>query len=309
MDTRYLEYILTLAETGNITRAAKKLYISQPTLSQFLTKQEQELGTPLFQRTEGIYTLTPVGTLYAQYAEKVLELTRQLEQDIHRVSNITQIRIGTSAARARQILSSVLADFRAQCPKAELSFSDDNLRAISQSLAQGQLDMAFVTAHSLDGFRGHSVELQKEEVVFAVPSTHPCSLKLLSGPQCHMADHALDARELLAHFGTSPFILQHEGSCIRYLVDSFFENQEFHPAIACSTNHVQIICDMISNGVGVGFIPISYADTVPNITCFSLSPRLHRIHAILYRKDLVLGPPHKYLMELAQNYVAEHWNT
>ena len=61
MDTRYLEYILTLAETGNMTRAASKLYISQPTLSQFLSKQEQELGTPLFLRIGGTYTSRPWG--------------------------------------------------------------------------------------------------------------------------------------------------------------------------------------------------------------------------------------------------------
>ena len=61
MDTRYLEYILVLAETGNMTRAASKLFISQPTLSQFLAKQEQEIGTPLFLRTGGVYTPHPCG--------------------------------------------------------------------------------------------------------------------------------------------------------------------------------------------------------------------------------------------------------
>ena len=44
MDKRYLEYILALAETGNMTKAARKLYVSQPTLSQFLSKQESEIG-------------------------------------------------------------------------------------------------------------------------------------------------------------------------------------------------------------------------------------------------------------------------
>ena len=75
MDIRYLKYILALAETGNMTRAAKSLYVSQPTLSQFLTKQETELGSPLFQRSNGTYTLTSAGILYAEYARKVLSLT------------------------------------------------------------------------------------------------------------------------------------------------------------------------------------------------------------------------------------------
>ncbi len=302
MDKRYLEYILTLAETGNITRAAKKLYISQPTLSQFLAKQEQELGSPLFQRTEGVYTLPPVGTLYAEYARKVLELTDQLEKDISRISNTTRIRIGTSSTRARRLMSSILPDFRTCYPKVELAFSDDNLRAMSHSISQGQLDIAIVTAYSLDPFKGHSIELKKEEVVFAAPSSHPYCQSLPPDTQ-----HSLDVSELVEHFGALPFVLQYKGSCIRYLVDSLFENQKFHPTIACNTNHVQIICDMISGNAGVGFIPIGYADAAPQITCFSLNPQIFRIHSILYRKDLILDLPHKYLLDLAQNYVKEHW--
>ena len=53
MDTRYLTYILTIAEEKNMTKAAKKLYVSQSSLSQYLTKLEQEIGTPLFFRTRG----------------------------------------------------------------------------------------------------------------------------------------------------------------------------------------------------------------------------------------------------------------
>ncbi len=85
MDKRYLEYILALAETGNMTRAARSSYVSQPTLSQFLAKQEQEIGAPLFQRSGGVYTLTPVETSRTTPV-KVLALTHTLEKDIERIS-------------------------------------------------------------------------------------------------------------------------------------------------------------------------------------------------------------------------------
>ena len=82
MDTRYLTYILTIAEERNMTRAAKKLYVSQSSLSQYLTRLEQELGTPLFLRTRGELVLTPAGELYAQAAKKVLGIKKQLCKDI-----------------------------------------------------------------------------------------------------------------------------------------------------------------------------------------------------------------------------------
>ena len=64
MDIRYMEYILTLAKTGNITQAAKDLYISQPTLSQFIRNYQTTTGISLFKRMNGRYTLTPAGETF-----------------------------------------------------------------------------------------------------------------------------------------------------------------------------------------------------------------------------------------------------
>lgn len=302
MDTRYLEYILVLAETGNMTRAARKLYISQPTLSQFLSKLEQETGAPLFQRSGGVYSLTHVGELYADYARKVLSLTDLLEKDVKRVSTASRISISTSASRPLQMLTTILVEFRKYYPRVELTLSDSNLRFMSNAISRGEIDIAFVTANSLEQYRGRSLELKKEEVVFAAPSTYPYCQTLNPDEK-----HKLTSKELLEHFGSSPFILQLKGSCIRYLVDGFLEEQYFNPIIACSTSHAQSICDMVSSKIGVGFIPTDYAIASPQITYFSLEPKMYRIHSILYRKDLIMGPPHKLLIQLAEQYAKEHW--
>lgn len=302
MDKRYLEYILVLAETGNMTRAAKKLYISQPTLSQFLSKQEQEIGCPLFQRSDGIYTLTPIGNLYADYAKKVLDLTNTLEKNIERISETSCIRIGTSASRALQMLTSILTDFRKVYPKVELIMLDDSLRAMSNAVSHGEVDIAFVTAYSLEQYKGQSKEMKKEEVVLAAPSLHPYCQSL-----CPDSRFSLTSTQLIEAFCDTPFILQHKGSCIRHLVDVFFEKERFTPTIACSTSNAQSICEMVSNNIGVSFIPTGYAIQSPHITYFPLEPRLYRIHSILYRKDLVMTAPHKYLTQLALQYVEDHW--
>lgn len=301
MDTRYLEYILVLSETGNMTRAAQKLYISQPTLSQFLAKQEQELGTPLFSRTGGVYTLTPVGELYADYARKVLSLTDILNKDIQRISTASRLSIGTSASRALEMLTSILVDFRKYYPNVELILSDNNLKTMTNATAKGEVDIAFVTANSLEPYKGHSLELKKEEVVFAAPNTHPYCQTLQKGKR-----HILTSEDLLKHFRETPFILQLKGSCIRYLADNFL-GKNFNPIIACSTSHAQSICDMVSSSIGAAFIPSGYAVSSPNITYFSLEPKMYRIHSILFRKDLIMEPPHKYLVELAKEYARENW--
>ena len=199
------------------------------------------------------------------------------------------------------MLTSILGCFHEHYPKAELTLSDDNLKAMKNAISREEIDMAFVTANSLDQPKGQSLELKREEVVFAVPSTHS---------YCHGAKsstkHSLTRKELQDNFGNTPFILQLKGSCIRYLIDDFWGN-DFNPIIACNTSHAQSICEMVSSNIGVGFIPTGYAVVSPRITYFSLEPKMYRIHAILFRKGLIMESPHKYLVELSLKYVEENW--
>ena len=201
MDTRYLEYILVLAETGNITRAAEKLYISQPTLSQFLAKQEQEIGTPLFQRVNGAYTLTPVGNLYAEYARKVLSLTNMLEKDVKRLSTASRISIGTASSRALQMVTSILIDFRKYYPRVAIDLPSGNLQFMRDSLTKGTVDIAFVTTDSLELHKGESLNLKKEEILLAAPKAHPFCQNL--APQKHIS---LNRPKVLEQFGGTPYI-------------------------------------------------------------------------------------------------------
>ena len=285
-----------------MTKAARKLYISQPTLNQFLSKQESEIGAPLFKRANGTYVLTPVGELYADYARKVLSLTDILEKDICRISNTSRIKIGTSASRALQMLTFILVDFCKYYPQVELTLSNGSLQIMNEAISKGDMDVAFVTVPSLEPWKGQSIELKKEEVVFAVPVSHPYCRQL--GPD---TPHTLNSSQLIEHFGSSPFILQLKGSCIRYLIDDFFEGRNFNPVVACNTSNAHSICDMVASNIGSGFIPTGYAVSSPEIACFSLEPKMYRTHSILYRKDLIPGAPHRYLFDLAEKYAKEHW--
>ena len=87
MDTKYLSYILTIAKKENMTKAAEELFVSQSTLSQYLSKLESELGTPLFYRSKGRLTLTAAGRLYIDASEKVMAIKDNLYQNIQNLDN------------------------------------------------------------------------------------------------------------------------------------------------------------------------------------------------------------------------------
>ena len=78
MDVKYLNYILAIAKHKNMTIAAEELFVSQSSLSQYLSRLEQELGTPLFYRTKTELVPTPAGELYIDSAKKVVAIQKEL---------------------------------------------------------------------------------------------------------------------------------------------------------------------------------------------------------------------------------------
>ncbi len=304
MDTRYLNYILVLAETGNMTRAAERLFISQPTLSQFLAKQEHELGMPLFQRHNGVFTLTPAGKLYADYAKEVIGLTEQLKSNLQNLQHINKIYIGTSSTRSLKMVNSILGEFRSRYPQVELNIFESPIDVNSRLIEQNRLDIAFITASSLEPWKNYSLELKKEEVVLAVSDERAACFSASLEPESFPS---LTGKELMDHFKDTPFILQRPGSCIRTLIDTFLGKQDFSPLIACTTSNVQSILDMAASNIGIGFIPVCHIRPNAGIRYFSLKPKLYRTHAILCRPTLTMQPTYQCLINLAVKYAKEHW--
>ena len=87
MDTRHLQYIVTIAQRQNMTKAAEELYVSQSSLSQYLGKLEKKLGVPLFERTKNKLLLTPAGERYVEAARKILDIEKETYADIRSLNN------------------------------------------------------------------------------------------------------------------------------------------------------------------------------------------------------------------------------
>ena len=114
MEFNKLEYIIKVAEIGNITKAADELYMTQPALSHFLTKVEKEEGVRIFDRTSSPITLTYEGEKYVETARKILELNEQLKEERSQVTGLRKgrIRIGIPPLRAAYMLPRFLPDYR-----------------------------------------------------------------------------------------------------------------------------------------------------------------------------------------------------
>ena len=146
MELRVLKYFLTVADEGNITRAADILHVTQPTLSRQLIELEDELGTALLIRGKRSVTLTDEGFLFKQQAEMIVELSDKLEHNFKDKKDVVcgTIRIGASEAVGCRALALYMKEFREKYPDVQFDLYNGMADNIKEMLERGLLDLGLV---------------------------------------------------------------------------------------------------------------------------------------------------------------------
>ena len=137
-----LEYFLAVAEELNITRAAKRLYISQQSLSNHISNMEKEFGVQLFNRTMPL-TLTYAGRSLKTRAKQLLDLKDETYRELSDIKDFTtgQLSIGVSHTRGRFLLPAILPSYREKFPNIELNLVEGNSQELSTALIHGEIDL------------------------------------------------------------------------------------------------------------------------------------------------------------------------
>lgn len=176
MELRHLRYFLAVAEELNFTRAARRLGISQPPLTQQMKALEAELGVALLDRSAYRIELTDAGRIFAAEAARILGDARSAVQAARRAATgaTGRVRVGfTDSASFNSLVTSTLHTFRSGYPAVEVSLEEHPSTELVVALRQGRIDAAFVRP-PLPVERGLTLDLlEKEPLVVAVPSNHP----------------------------------------------------------------------------------------------------------------------------------------
>ncbi|MBF7096639.1 LysR family transcriptional regulator [Alkalibacter mobilis] len=296
MDVRYLTYVIEIAEQGNMTKAAENLFVSQSSLSQYLSKLESELGTPLFDRMKGELRLTQAGEMYLEAAKSVINIQRKLYQNLNGLSDTGKIILGITSQWGLKMMTEIISKFKDRFPNVTLEIIEDNVIPITKLIHSEKVDLALMAANDCSEFGDQCEILRREEVVFALPNSHKfCAL--------HRDDlKDISQNELKELFKDDSFILSKQGSTIRFIADKILKMNNFVPDTVCEMNSMVAVREMVSKGIGVSFIPSTCAEPNHNVTYFSFSPKVFRYNIIAYRKNLVLNNPEKYLINLFKNY-------
>jgi DNA-binding transcriptional LysR family regulator len=246
-ELRHLRYFTTLVDERNFERAAARLGIAQPGLSQQIMALEQIVGMPLLDRTRRSVKLTTPGQLLYEDARKILANAEATLAALKRVDRgeTGRISIGyvASAAYSGLMIQSI-ASFRASHPDVELQLIEMEMRLQLAKIADGNLDFAFIRppAPVPEGVTTHVV--LREPLVAALPENHPLAFAL-----------QVDLKNLADETFITPRRPPDVG--FHYNTIEACNEAGFQPTISPEGRDYTTITSMVAIGLGVALVPRS----------------------------------------------------
>jgi len=242
LELRQLLYVVQIAVEKNFSRAAEKLHIAQPSLSQQIAKLEKELGILLFQRNTSSVDLTYAGSIFAERAQKILDMVSQLQSEMDDISQMRKGRlmIGSLPITGAHIWPKVLPVFQHRYPDIEIVLVEETTSVLEQLTASGQTDVSLLTL-PLQEKSLEYIPLVEEEVYLAVPPKHPLA--------------AQTEGISLSSFASEPFILLKKGQGFRHTSIQLCEDAGFTPQIVFESSNIETVQSLVAAGMGVAFVP------------------------------------------------------
>lgn len=230
MNLKQAFYIRTIAEEGGITAAARKLYVSQPSLSQMLRLVEEELGVELFDRSRVPFRPTYAGERYLHAANVLLNTLRMLENELQEIREESRgrLRLGISMQRAAHLLPKVLPRFSREYPYVTLELQEAGSARLERMVQNGDVDMALATTSP----RAIDLEYQfiQREIV-----------GILAGWESALARTLPAGTPItLKRVQDGPFISLKAGHNLRVIQDALFREEGLCPAIYLETDSMEV---------------------------------------------------------------------
>ena len=288
MDLLQLKYFQTVAHLEHMTRAARQLYIAQPSLSQTIARLEEELGVPLFDRQGRQIRLNQFGRVFLQRVDRIFGELEDARREIADLAGMERGRIALAVV-IPQILPDLLRTFLVDHPHVSFHlFHQHSSLTVQQQLEQGEIDLC-ITSPAIERPDIGWISLMTEEIYLMVPPGH----RLAERTSIHLNE--------VEH---EPFISLKPGNTMRDLADHFCQQAGFMPKVAFEGDEPSTLRGLVTAGLGVGFISELVLRNLPSepawkdigiIPLHISEPRCQRILGLAWRTE-------HYLSQAAQQF-------
>lgn len=301
MNTRQLQYVLTLAREGSFSRAAETLGISQPSLSQYIRNIEKEIGTELFVRASGTVRLTEAGQAYTEAGQDILSAERQLQ---NRLSALTEYRsgkivLGISAHRSVCLMPPIVREFRTLYPGIRIVLDERPRSVLLDAAEHGEFDLCLTTL-PVDEHLFCCSGVLKEEILLALPADSPWNERLSAGNDTAGRFPTADIRKL----NGCDFVFLNKDHPVQRILERVCEEQGLCLRESVECTSLESLIAMVSVGMGAALVPSClrhFCRDADSVRFYSLADAIpYRDIVLLHRKDQELSRPAAELAALIQ---------
>jgi DNA-binding transcriptional LysR family regulator len=247
MEFRHLKYFVAVAEEKHFTRAAERLGMAQPPISQQVHKLEHEVGAPLFRRLTRGVELTDAGHALYRDARKILDLVEQARARVQSAARgqTGSIRVGfASSVVFHPLIPEIVRSYRESHPQVTISPSEGNISALVEELMEERVDVAIIRQTSSVSERVKLVPLLDEKMVLVLPPAHR-----LSGSAGISLEEVAQEQLILFPRSIAPVLYDD--------VIAACQRAGFSPEIGQESTQVASAVSMVSAGFGITLVPDS----------------------------------------------------
>ena len=311
-----MNYVYAVYEAKSFTKAAQKLYISQPALSSMVKKAEKKIGMPIFDRSTTPITLTRAGRYYIQQTEVIMHIQKEAEEHFRRLAgtHANQLRLGGSSFFLSYVFPPVVKRFRQSNKQANVSWVESRNDELITRLMKNDIDF-FLEVDELANESIGAWLWGEEQLILAVPAEWPINDQLLdyqlSAEDVHERKHRSDEVPAVdvSVFAEEPFILLREGNDSHRRAVGICRNAGFRPQnIYMTADQMLTSYYLAAEGHGAAFIRDSilfHADLTENLYFYRLDdPLATRNIYLYYRRDKELSPVAQSFLDFVRSHPA-----
>lgn len=251
---REIEYILTIAEEGNITKAANRLFIAQPSLSQAVKKVEADLGMPLFSRVKGGLTLTEAGRYFVDAGQRITGIATEMDAAIADLSTLHTgtLNLGTPYHLGSYVVPDLLAVFKKEHPSVRVNLREGTSDELETMICDGLIEAAIMPLPFKQTCISY-LPFFTSRMVLVMSKDDPLNRFAYSGSPTDQFP-TFDLRNA----ASAPFLIGMKGQRIRTVTEIVFRRAGIVPNIVMRSQNVETIRRMAGLGYGLAIMPEHY---------------------------------------------------
>ncbi|MDD6827135.1 MAG: LysR family transcriptional regulator [Oscillospiraceae bacterium] len=295
-----IEYVLTVAEERSFSKAAKKLFVTQPSLSKFIINLEASLGVTLFDRSSSPITVTEAGRIFMETANRMKELEEDMTLKMNDLAGLKNgtLKLGTTPFYAANMLLKTVLQFHSKYPDIQITICEDTYPNLEEEILKGELDL-MIGSVATDEELFNIEELCTEKLYLAVPRlcdiNKKCTAFALESEDIRTNSEKLFTGEYvdLALFRNENFIVRSSRETGYNVLKKICKKSGFNPYTVLESNNLDTIFSFVRSNLGVALIPdtfIKFSDVTDHPVYYAIdSPEIEKYIKLVYKKNKYLS--------------------